>query len=154
MRLIAMVPEDRTLAAPSLGAIAETLEAEASFLNGARDRVIDRPVVSAISVDPAQGYFARYDPNAVIVRGDKPDQQLGALNAGAPCLIVTGGLPLLSYVEDRAREEEIPLLRTRYDTVTTVERLESLYAATPFSGGAKVGRIAELTRDLDVSAFV
>jgi len=153
VRIVALVPEDRLLAAPSLGAIAEALEAETSFLDSARDNIIDRPVISSISVDPAQGYFADYDPSAVIVRGDKPDQQLGALNAGVPCLIVTGGLPLLSYVEDRAQEEEIPLLKTRYDTVATVERLEPLYGTTPFSGQAKVERIVQLTSDLDLSAL-
>ena len=153
VRIVALVPEDRLLAAPSLGAIAEALEAETSSLNSARDNIIDRPVISSISVDPAQGYFADYSPNAVIVRGDKPDQQLGALNAGVPCLIITGGLPLLSYVEDRAQEEEIPLLKTRYNTVATVERLEPLYGATPFSGQAKVERIVQLTSDLDLSSL-
>jgi BioD-like phosphotransacetylase family protein len=73
------------------------------------------------------------------------------LNAGAPCLIVTGGLPLLSYVEERAEEERIPLLRTRFDTLTTVDRLEALYGATPFSGPSKIERIAQLARQLDVS---
>ena len=153
VRIVALVPEDRLLAAPSLGAIAEALEAETSSLNSARDNIIDRPVISSISVDPAQGYFADYSPNAVIVRGDKPEQQLGALNAGVPSLIITGGLPLLSYVEERAQEEEIPLLKTRYDTVATVERLEPLYGATPFSGEAKVERIVQLTSDLDISSL-
>lgn len=153
VRLLALIPEDRTLAAPTLGAIAEALEAEASFLDVAREAVIDRPIISSISADPAQGYFARYSPSAVIVRGDKPDQQLGALNAGAPCLIVTGGLPVLSYVEDRAEEEEIPMLRTHYDTVAAVERLEALYGATPFSGRAKVERVAQLAGELDISSL-
>lgn len=154
VRLIGMLPEDRLLAAPSLGDIAEALEAESSFLNGARDAVIDRPIISSISADPAQGYFARYNPNAVIVRSDKPDQQIGALNAGAPCLIITGGLPLLSYVEERAEEEEIPILRTRFDTIATVERLEALFGATPFAGTAKVERVAQLAGELDVSSLV
>jgi hypothetical protein len=154
VRIVALLPEDRLLAAPSLGAIAEALEAETSSLNSARDNIIDRPIISSISVDPAQAYFADHDPNAVIVRGDKPDQQLGALNAGAPCLIITGGSPLLSYVEDRAQDEEIPLLKTRYDTVATVQRLEPLYGATPFTGQAKVERIIQLTDDLDVSSLV
>ena len=70
-----------------------------------------------------------------------------------PCLIITGGLPLLSYVEDRAQEEEIPLLKTRYNTVATNERLEPLYGATPFSGQAKVERIVQLTTDLDLSSL-
>jgi len=154
VRLLGLIPEDRTLAAPTLGALAEALEAGGSPLNIAAETVIDRPLISSISADPAQGYFARYGPNAVIVRGDKPDQQLGALNAGAPCLIVTGGLPVLSYVEERAAEEGIPVLRTRYDTLAAVERLEALYGVTPFSGRAKVERIAELAGDLDVSFLV
>ena len=153
VRLLGLIPEDRTLAAPTLGALAEALEADSSSLNSASEAVIDRPIISSISADPAQGYFARYGPNAVIVRGDKPDQQLGALNAGAPCLIVTGGLPVLSYVEERAAEEGIPVLRTRYDTVAAVERLEALYCATPFSGRAKVERVAELAGELDISSL-
>ncbi len=153
VRLLALVPEDRLLAAPSLAAIAEALEAESSFLNSARDAIIDRPIISSISADPSQGYFAHYNPNAVIVRGDKPDQQLAALNAGAPCLIITGGMPVLSYVEDRALEEQIPLLRTRFDTVAAVERLEALYGATPFSGQAKVDRVTDLLGEVDVSSL-
>lgn len=152
-RLVALIPEDRTLAAPSLSAIAEALDAEATFPDSTREDVIDRPIISSISTDPAQGYFARHAPNAVIVRGDKPDQQLGALNAGVPCLIVTGGLPVVSYVKDRAEEEEIPILGTPHDTVAAVQRLEALYAATPFSGRAKVERAAQLAGELDISSL-
>lgn len=153
--LIGLIPEDRTLAAPTLGAIVEALEAEVSPvpLDGAADNVIDRPVISSIAVDPAQGYFARLNPNAVIIRGDKPDQQLGALYAGVPCLIVTGGLPLLHYVEERAVEDEIPIIRTGADTIEAVLRIEGLFGATPFAGAAKVQRIAELAADLDVSSL-
>jgi len=152
-RLVALIPEDRTLAAPSLGAIAEALEAEVTFPDSTREDVIDRPIISSISADPAQVYFARHAPNAVIVRGDKPDQQLGALNAGVPCLIVTGGLPVVSYVKERAEEEEIPILGTPYDTVAAVQRLEALYAATPFSGRAKVERAAQLAGELDIASL-
>lgn len=152
--LLALLPEDRTLAAPCLGDVAAALDAETSHVDGSRDSVIDRPVISSISVDPAQGYFAYYDPNAVIVRGDKPDQQLGALNAGAPCLIVTGGLPVLSYVEDRAAEEHVPILKTPHDTIEAVRRLEALYGATPFAGAGKIERVAELLGGVDVSALL
>jgi len=152
-RLVALIPEDRTLAAPSLGAIAEALEVEPTFPHSTREDVIDRPIISSISTDPAQGYFARHAPNAVIVRGDKPDQQLGALNAGVPCLIVTGGLPVVSYVKERAEEEEIPILGTPHDTVAAVQRLEALYAATPFAGRAKVERAAQLAGELDIAAL-
>lgn len=150
---LAMVPEDRLLAAPVLGEVAEALGAQSQFLNGNALRPIDRPLIAPISADPGQGYFARNGVAAVIVRSDKPDLQLAALNAGATCLIVTGGLPILSYVLDRVEEDEIPLLRTELETIPVVERIESLFSAAPFAGGeAKVRRIAELLEPLNVSA--
>ena len=151
VNLVAVVPEDHLLAAPVLRDVATVLSASIEhFNNGTGLLVLNRPVIATISADPGQAHFARYDASAVIVRSDKPDLQLAALNAGASCLIVTGGLPLLSYVLDRAEEDEIPLLRTGLDTITTVNAIEDLFAAAPFQGGeAKVRRIAELLSEVD-----
>lgn len=143
--VLAIIPEDRTLGAPSLSEVITALKAEASHVNGAGSLAIDKPVIASISSDPGQTYFAREDPSAVIVRSDKPDLQLAALNAGARSLIVTGSLPLLSYVLDRAEEDEIPLLRTDMDTVQVVEAIEQLFGGIPFSGGeAKIARLTDL----------
>lgn len=151
VKLVTVVPEDRLLAAPVLRDVATALSASVEhFNNGTALQPLDRPVIATISADPGQGYFARYDASAVIVRSDKPDLQLAALNAGATCLIVTGGLPMLSYVLDRAEEDEIPLLRTGLDTIATVKAIEDLFAADPFQGGdAKVTRISELLSEVD-----
>jgi BioD-like phosphotransacetylase family protein len=151
VNLVAVVPEDRLLAAPVLRDVATALSASVEhFNNGTGLQPLDRPIIATISADPGQAHFARYDASAVIVRSDKPDLQLAALNAGAACLIVTGGLPLLSYVLDRAEEDAIPLLRTGLDTITTVNAIENLFATAPFQGGeAKVRRIAELLSEVD-----
>lgn len=150
---LALIPEDRTLAAPPLAAVAAALEADATSLNSASEMVVDRPVISSISADPSQPYVIRRDANAVLVRSDKPDQQLAALNAGADCLIVTGGLPVLSYVLEFAEAEDTPIVQTRLETAQAVERLEALYGATPFLGVAKVKRLGQLAADLDFSAL-
>lgn len=155
VRAIAIVLEDRVLAAPTLAEVASALNAEVSFLNGAQLRPVDRPLISSISADPGEGYFSRHSATAVIVRSDKPDLQLAALNAGANCLIVTGGLPILSYVLERVEADEIPLLRTKFDTVETVKTIEALFAAAPFAAGeTKLRRISELLGDLNVAAIV
>jgi BioD-like phosphotransacetylase family protein len=155
VNVVAVVPEDRLLAAPVLRDVATALSASVEhFNNGTGLQPLDRPVIATISADPGQAHFARYDASAVIVRSDKPDLQLAALNAGATCLIVTGGLPILSYVLDRAEEDEIPLLRTGLDTITTVNAIEDLFAAVPFQGGeAKVRRIAELLSEVDAASL-
>lgn len=152
--LLAALPEDQLLAAPTLRDVIGALTAEATFLNGSETRVIERPVIASISADPAQGYFAYVNPSAVIVRSDKPDLQLAALNAGATCLIVTGGYPILSYVLDRVQEDEIPLLRTPLDTLKTIEALESLFGTTPFTPTPeKLARLDELLADADLSSL-
>ena len=94
---------------------------------------------------------------AMLSVGDDPDAIKGGLDflfSVADGLIITGGLPVLSYVLDRVEEDEIPLLRTGLDTVGAVKAIEALYAATPFPGGeAKLARISELLAGLDAASL-
>ena len=155
MKLLAVVPEDALLASPTIGQVAETLSAEGEYIEENRDRPLDRPIIASIAADPGQTYFVRTEATAVIVRSDKPDLQLAALNAGPTCLIVTGGLPVLSYVLERVADEEIPLLRTKLDTKDAVSAIEELFGAKPFAGSdAKLRRIEELLADVNVNVLV
>jgi BioD-like phosphotransacetylase family protein len=152
IRVIGLVPEDRLLASPTLDEVARALDAETLFLNSSGDRPLDRTLIASISADPGQGYFTRTGADTVIVRSDKPDLQLAALNAGAGAMIVTGGLPILGYVLDRAEDDMIPLLRTKLETGDAVRVIEELCAAGPFAGGdEKLQRAAELAASIDVS---
>ncbi len=153
LKVIGMAPEDRLLASPTLGEVAEALQAEKMFFNSSRQRPLDRTLIASIAADPGQGYFA--GANTVIVRSDKPDMQLAALNAGANAMIVTGELPILSYVLDRAEEDTVPLLRTKLKTADAVKVIEDLYASQPFAGGAeKLRRAAELAGEIDLAALL
>jgi BioD-like phosphotransacetylase family protein len=155
LSLVAVIPEDRTLAAPTLGDAARALAAKTTFMNASASLLLDRPLIASISSDPGQGYFLGYQPSAVVVRSDKPDLQLAALNAGAPCLIVTGSLPTLSYVLDRAQEDEVPILQTDLDTVATAQRIEEMFGVVPFSGGdAKLKRLREILGEIDTTSLI
>jgi BioD-like phosphotransacetylase family protein len=153
LKVIGMLPEDRLLASPTLGEVAEALQAEKMFFDSSGQRPLDRALIASISADPGQDYFA--GASTVIVRSDKPDLQLAALNAGVSAMIVTGDLPILSYVLDRAEEDTIPLLRTKLETADTVKVIEDLYASRPFAGGAeKLLRAAELAGEIDLAALL
>lgn len=152
VKVLAAVPEDRLLAAPTLGEAAEALSAEKMFFDSTGVRPLDRVIIASIAADPGQGYFARTGAETVIVRSDKPDLQLAALNAGVSAMIVTGDLPILGYVLNRAEEDMVPMLRTRLDTIEAVKVIEDLYAARPFAGGAgKLDRAAALTAEIDLA---
>jgi BioD-like phosphotransacetylase family protein len=139
-----MVQEDRLLAFPTLGQLQEAVEAQAFWSVGHEEMALSRVVISSIAKDPGQDYFARLRPDAVIVRSDKPDQQLAALNVGVRCLLVTGDTPILPYVLARAEEEGTAILATPLGTVEVAERLDALIASAPLAGREKAERAAHL----------
>jgi BioD-like phosphotransacetylase family protein len=145
--LLAALPEDRLLAAPTIGEIAAALDAQALFLDGRADTLVERMTIASIAADPGQDYFVRFGPQAVIVRCDKPDLHLAALHTSTLCLILTGGRMPLAYVTERAESEGVPILITAKDTPGAVGALEPLYGGGRFSGRAKAERIVQLMVD-------
>ena len=143
---LGLLPEDRLLASPSIGEMADALEAEMLFGDGRGEEVIERLTIAPISADPGQDYFARLGHQAVVVRCDKPDLQLAALNADSRCLILSGGRLPLGYVTERAEAEGVPLLITAKGTVAALEALEGLYFRSRFGPG-KAERIGQLAAE-------
>jgi len=145
--LLAALPEDRLLAGPTIGEIAAALDAQALFLDGHADTLVERMTIASIAADPGQDYFVRFGPQAVIVRCDKPDLHLAALHTSTLCLILTGGRMPLAYVTERAESEGVPILITGKDTPGAVEAMQPLYATSRFGGHAKAERINQLMVD-------
>lgn len=142
--LLAALPEDRLLAAPTIAEMATALDAQTLFLDGHADTLVERMTIASIAADPGQDYFVRFGPQAVIVRCDRPDLHLAALHTSTLCLILTGGRMPLSYVTERAESEGVPILITAKDTPGAVGALEPLYGGGRFSGRAKAARIVQL----------
>ena len=152
--LLTALPEDRLLAAPTIAEMATALDAQALFLDGRADTLVERMTIASIAADPGQGYFVQFGPQAVIVRCDKPDLQLAALHTSTLCLILTGGRMPLGYVTERAESEGVPVLITTKDTPDAVRVLEGLYAGGRFGGRGKAERVAQLMAErLDKDAL-
>lgn len=156
VRVLGVVPEDALLASPTIGQVKEALAADGVNTDSLRDRPLQRVVIASIAADPGQTYFEFTRADAIIVRSDKPDLLLAALNAvTSSCLIVTGGLPVLSYVLERVEENEIPLLRTKLDTRETVAAIEDLFGAGSFNASPeKTRRIDELLASVNLDALL
>ena len=140
------LPEDRLLAAPTVGQIAETAHARVLVRSQEGDRaVIEHIVISAISHDSAAAYFARFPRKAVVCRAEKTDLGLAALLTGAEVLVLSGGNEPSPYLLDRAgASRATTVLLAPEGTVETVRDIEGLYGTAPFSHAAKVERAGEL----------
>lgn len=144
--LLAALPEDRLLFAPTVAEIADALEAELLLGEESQEQVIEELMIGPISSDPGQAYYARRGNKAVITRSDKTDSQLAAMQSNTDCLILTGGLSPSPYTLDRASSEEVAVMLTRSDTRGAVQRLEQIFGQSRFGSERKLERMAELLR--------
>jgi BioD-like phosphotransacetylase family protein len=152
--VLALLPEDRVLYAPTLKEIAEGLAADLLLGEDSETAVIDEVMIGPVTSDPGQPYYARHGNKAVVTRSDKTDLQLAAMQTNTDCLILTGGFAPSPYTLDRAASEEIAVLLTRGNTPATVERLGGMFGHTRFSSERKLERLSELARErLDYEAI-
>jgi len=143
--VIAVLPEDRALAAPSVDDIARAIQAR--WLVDATPRgSIDRVMIGTIASDAASPYFAARDRKAVITRYDKTDVQLAALLTDVELLVLTGGGEPSPYLIDRVQgtRDDISVVVAEDDTVDTMRAIEGLYGGSRFDGTGKMLRAAQL----------
>ena len=152
--LLATLPQDRLLAAPSIAAMAAAIDGDLGGPDHLYEEAVEWLQIGPISAHEGMDHFSRYPDKAVITRHDKIDVALAALDSQPACLILTGGSPSLPYVAQRTESEEFALIVTDLDTPRAVERIGALYGRGSLTGARKVRRAAELMSErLDLPAL-
>ena len=152
--LLATLPQDRLLAAPSIAAMAAAVDGDLSGPDHLYEEAVEWLQIGPISAHEGMDHFSRYPDKAVITRHDKIDVALAALDSEPACLILTGGAPSLPYVAQRTESEEFALIVTDLDTPRAVERIGALYGRGSLTGARKVRRAAQLMSErLDMPAL-
>jgi BioD-like phosphotransacetylase family protein len=141
---VIQLPEDRTLAGFSVAEARAALRADEIVPGDGDEPTCDHLVIAPIASDAGQPYFRRFGTKAVVVRFDKTDMHLAAMQADPSCLILTGGRMPSDYLFDAASAKGIPVLLSRTDTENTVIALEGVFDNTRFQGERKLDRMAEL----------
>ena len=90
------------------------------------DALVEHLLVGGMGMDPGQLYFGLRENKAVIVRGDRPDLQMAALDTATACLILTGGKTPVQYIAHHAELRQTPMLATSASTLDTMELLHSI----------------------------
>lgn len=155
MRVFGVVPQDRRLAAPTVGEVAHHLQGNILPTGNGLGGLVENFMVGAIFLDPGTLYFQRRAHKAVITRLDRPDVQLAALETPTSCLILTGaqGEPS-GQVYHKALDVKVPIILVKQDTPATIAAIEELVTRTRFHQEAKLPLLAELLgRHIDLKAL-
>ena len=149
---LGVIPEDRFMLSVSVEQVREGLGGRYAVEEGDTERPLEWFQVGALSLDPGELRFGLYENNAAVVRGDRPDIQMSALNGSASCLVLTGGIDPIEYIIYEAREEETPVMVVEPDTLSTMTALNDVTAGARMDSAAKLNRFADLLEahaDLD-----
>ena len=142
-----LLPEDRLMLSVSVENTREGLNGRYLVEAGDLNAPLERFQVGGMSLDPGELRFGRYDNNAVVVRGDRPDIQMSALNSSVASLLLTGGIEPIEYIYYEAREEEIPVILVETDTHATMAALNDVTTAARVDTAFKVERFASLLKE-------
>lgn len=118
--------------------------------------LVERFIVGAMGGETALSHFRRTKDAAVITGGDRADLQTAALDApGVKALVLTGGYEPSGAVLGKAAERGVPVLLVNADTLTTVERAESVIRSGRVRDEKTVARMESLlTEHADVDALL
>jgi BioD-like phosphotransacetylase family protein len=147
IEVLGVLPLDRLLDAITVRQIVEVLDGKVLCCDDRLDEFVERFSVGAMDVEHALGYFQKLPNKAVITGGSHADIQLAALETSTKCLVLTGDQMPNPIIVGRAQELRVPLISARYDTLTTVEKLEAVLGRIRIREDRKVQRARDLLRD-------
>jgi BioD-like phosphotransacetylase family protein len=144
VNILGVLPEDRVLFGLTVGELAEHIGGE--ILNGAEksSEMVEDFMLGAMTLDSGLEYFGRKDNKAVVVRGERPDMQLAALETSTRCLVLSGGVAPIHTVLRSANDKGIPIILTKGDTISTVNSIELALGKGKFNQEKKLPRLIEI----------
>jgi len=133
MNVLAVLPENRALFTLTIGGIAEHIQGE--FLNNAEksEELVENLMLGALTVDTGPLYYERKANKAAILRSERPDMQLAALQTPTRCLVLSGSRALLPQVMNEAEDKGVPIIQTRDDIATIICNIEDALAKNRFN---------------------
>ncbi|OAG28440.1 phosphotransacetylase family protein [Thermodesulfatator autotrophicus] len=144
IEILGEIPHHNKLAAVSVRDLREYLGARILGYT-AEDRLVESFLIGGMQVDKAIQYFRKLSNFGVIVGGDRSDIQLAAIETGAVCLILTGGLYPNEIILAHAEEKKVAILVAEEDTYSVARRVERLPAQARIRHPEKLACALEVT---------
>ncbi len=155
IKLLGVLPEDRALLSPTVAELAECIHGKIINNEEKASELVENFMLGAMVVDSGLDYFGRKTGKAAIIRGDRPDMQLAALETDTRCLILTSySQPPVHNVMAKAKRKGIPVILTGNDTNAVVATVEDALMKLRFTQEKKLPGLMELLqKHLDFNAI-
>jgi BioD-like phosphotransacetylase family protein len=154
LRILGVLPEERSLFTMTVAELAGSVQGEILNDAGSSGELVENLMVGAMAVDSGLSYFGRKADKAAVVRSERPDMQMAALETSTRCLVISGDTPPIDYVRFKAEEKGVPIISTKNDIDSIVQRVEEALSQARSHQERKLTKLAEiLERNLDLKAI-
>lgn len=147
VNILGVLPEDRALLAMTVGELSESIQGEILRGAGQSGELVENLMLGALVVDSGPEYFGRKDNKAVVLKSERPDMQMAAMETSTRCLVLTGDTPLNANVLERAEEKNIPIILSGDNAASVVATIEDTLANNRFHQENKLVRLTELLEE-------
>lgn len=150
------IPDNRYFVSNTVDQIAEHLDGEYVFDGDGKDNLILNVLIGGIVLDWSVHYYSSKENVIALIRGDRPDLQLGAMQSGGnvKSIVLTKGIKPIEYVVYEAKKQEIPLISVKSDTHETAQMISKLVGKSKFDHELKLKKMIELlSSNFDMGNF-
>ena len=152
---LGVLPEDRVLFAVTVGELAEGVQGRMLNNTDKSAELVENFMLGAMVVDSGLDYFGRKSRKAAIVRQDRPDMALAALETPTSCLVLVGSKePPVYNVSDKAKNRGIPIISTGITAVEVIGGIEDTLNNGKIHQEKKLPKINEIIKQLDLKAVL
>jgi len=144
MRLLGVLPEDIALFSFTVGELAENIQGEILNNTEKSAELAENIMLGALCVDPGPVYFGRKPNKVAVLRSDRPDMQMAALETSTRALVISGNTPLIPSVRNQAEDKGVPIILTGEDVTTIVTSIEDTLAKARFNQDSKLPKLTEI----------
>lgn len=144
VNILGTLPEDRVLFTLTIGELTEHIQGE--ILSGAEKsaELVESLMLGAMGIDPGPEYFGRKANKMVVVRSERPDMQLAALETSTRCLVLTGNTAPTTTVLYQAEEKKVPIILAKDDVTTIVTNIEATLGNIRFNQQNKLPKLTQI----------
>ena len=138
IKVLGVFPEVRSLLGVSVGELAEVLGGEILSSSDSAEEIVENIMLGAMTPDSGVEYFGRKTNKAAVIRGERPDMQLAALQTSTRCLIITNSVKPLPAVVSQAEEKQVPIILVKQGTAAAIAGIEKALAEASFRSSRKL----------------
>ncbi len=137
--ILAIIEEARSFMGHTCKEIIDFLGPKNIIGDDYQEKVIENFLIGGFVLDWGPEYFSTLENVALIVRGDRPDVQLSAIQSGTVNLIIaTSSITPVEYVRNEAKKFEIPIAIVNDSTMETIDKLSEIIKTFEFDSMKKI----------------